>query len=79
MSKKKKDDLVIPKGTEITYAYVSFKFAITKDEAYQVLNNKKGAIARKMRKYMYDILKEACSRFFEEEKPKEESSDCKEM
>lgn len=68
--KNKDKDLVIPEGTVIEYANVSFKFTLTKDEAKEVLTKPNGSIARKLRKYMYSILKEASSRFFKEEKEK---------
>jgi len=68
--KNKDKDLVIPEGTVIEYANVSFKFTLTKDEAKEVLTKPNGSIARKLRRYMYSILKEASSRFFKEEKEK---------
>lgn len=82
MTKKKRrnkdKDLVIPEGTVIEYANVSFKFTLTKDEAKEVLTKPNGSIARRLRRYMYSILKEASSRFFKEEKDEADKQDCKE-
>lgn len=34
----------------------SFRFPMTEDEAYEILKNKNGKVAKKFRKYMNDVL-----------------------
>ena len=57
---KKKDK----EEKKLEYAKISFSFCLTKDEADKIINDPSSSIARKARKYMYSILKEAASRFF---------------
>lgn len=77
MKRKKKNG----KKEEMAYAKISFSFYMTEHEAKEVLNNPKGQIARKMRKYAYAVVKEAASRFFKNDTKDEQNSvtDCKEI
>lgn len=52
---------------ELEYATINLKFGITKDEADAILHNPKGAIARKLRKYMNNLLVYLANKFYEEE------------
>lgn len=52
---------------ELAYATVSLKFGITKDEADAILHNPKGAMARKLRKYMNNLLIYLANKFYEKE------------
>lgn len=69
-SKKKKnieEVTDLSEAKELEYATVSLKFGITKDEADAILHNPKGAIARKLRKYMNNILVYLANKFYEKE------------
>lgn len=43
-------------GRTIVVLTASFKFPMTEDEAFEILKNKNGKVAKKFRKYMNDVL-----------------------
>lgn len=42
--------------TMIQIATVSFKFSMTRDEAFEVLKNPRGKVAKEFRRYMADVV-----------------------
>lgn len=52
----------------ITVLTVSFKFPMTNEEAYEVLKNKNGKVAKKFRKYLNDVLEATAKKCLEEYK-----------
>lgn len=83
MSKKKdkkieqqqEEDLTIEQD-HIEVANISFTFPMTRDEASEIVNKPKGQIARKLRTFMYKILKRAAEKFLETGK-EEDVTNCK--
>lgn len=55
---------------------LSFKFPITRDEADAVINRPRSQVARKLKKYMYSILKAGAKKMLEL-KEGEEVKNCK--
>lgn len=64
------------KKEQMEIGTISFKFSLTRQEADEVINNPKGSISRKLRKYMIGILK-AGSKKFLETKANEDVKNCK--
>lgn len=64
------------KDTEfITTAKATFEFSITNQEAYEIVHNPRGKIAKSIRKYvseMVDSVAKKCLRQFAEEKVKKD-------
>lgn len=60
----KQQDVLMDKK-EITVGSFSVKMTITEDEAQEVLNNPRGQVARKLKHYMYSILKEASKKMLQ--------------
>lgn len=56
------------KKREISIATCEFEFKITSDEAYQILHNKNGKIAKNMRKYLSNVLEHVAKKCLEDEK-----------
>lgn len=46
----------------------SFKFPMTEDEAFEILKNKNGKVAKKFRKYMNDVLVATAKKCIQEAK-----------
>lgn len=65
---------------KVQYMTFNFKVPITSDEAYEVLNNPKGIICKKLKKYFYKMLRGACEKVLQEcnENVTEETKDLKE-
>lgn len=64
----------ITKPEEVYTAEADFKFKITSDEAYEVLKNPRGKVAKEIRKYLSDFLigiSKKCLAYEKEEKEKE--------
>ena len=59
----------------ITTAKATFEFSITNQEAYEIVHNPRGKIAKSIRKYvgkMVDSVAKKCLRKFSEEKIKKD-------
>ena len=56
------------KDRTIVVLTASFKFPMTEDEAYELLKNKNGKVAKKFRKYMNDVLEATAKKCLEEAK-----------
>lgn len=52
---------------EIAIAKITFTFGMTESEAKAVLHKPNGQISRKLKSYMWSLLKEAASRFFDKD------------
>ena len=63
------------KEEKIEIGRINFAFSITRDEAKEVINNPKGVISRKLRKYMISILRTGCKKMLET-KPDEIVNNC---
>lgn len=65
------------KPKEIYIVETDFKFKLTSDEAYEILKNPKGKVAKNMRKYLTEFLNEVarkCLKYEKEEKKKLEEN-----
>lgn len=78
MTKKKKQEQDIEKELppvkdedvteETEIGKVTFSFTMTRDEAEAVIYKPKSVVARKLRRYMYAILKSASQKFVDSKK-----------
>ena len=67
----------ITKPKEVYTVEVDFKFKITSEEAYEILKNPKGKVAKEMRKYLSEFLNgisKKCLKYEKEEKKKLEEN-----
>ena len=83
--KRKKEEKTISNETDeqpkdLVYGKMNLTFYMTEDEAKEVVDNPKGSIARKMKRYIYKLVETAAKKFFEESKDnKEEKQNGKEL
>lgn len=64
---------------DLIYGKMSLTFYMTEDEAKEVVENPKGSIARKMKRYIYKLVETAARKFFEEDKDSKEEQNSKEL
>ena len=65
---EKKEESAKKKGKPLTVLTVSFKFPMTNEEAYEILKNKNGKIAKKFRKYLNEVLEVTAKKCLDEYK-----------
>lgn len=64
---------------DLVYGKMNLTFYMTEDEAKEVVDNPKGSIARKMKRYIYKLVETAARKFFEENKDNKEEQNSKEL
>lgn len=77
MTHKENEQQQEQSAKSIAIAKITFTFGMTEEEADEILNNPKGQIARKMRKYAYSLVKAAAKKFFESEEIRDNVTNCK--